>query len=246
MSRFYQWLGFALVAAASVTLIPAESHAQLLPPGDFRGKSLDQWGLDYTQWAVAVGLGGQSLPDTFDGVRFLPADFEDAGPTFSASLTIEQGTPLVASPFFVFGERYANGGADNPFDPVIGQILADATIRTTLNGTAVLEGVASAISDRLFGPTTFVAPIPYATPVNRGPGQDAVAAIFGLGLTTIFDGLPVGVHTLTNTYNSPNFFGSNSLTYTITVVPEPSALCGLAIAGVGATLTRRRVVGARR
>ncbi len=246
MSRFKRWTSVAVVAATSFLLVAAESRAQLVPPGDFRGKSLDQWGLDYTAWAVAIGLGGQTLPDTFDGVRFLPPDFEDAGPTFSASVTIEQGTPLVLLPVFAFGEMYAGGGFDDISNPLFDQVLPDVTIQTTLNGVVVLEGVASTFPERPFGRTAFPAPIPYAAPVDRGPGPDAVSAIWGLGVTTIFDGLPVGVHTLTNTYNSPNFFGSNSLTYTITVVPEPSALCGLAMAGVGATLTRRRVVGARR
>ncbi len=219
-----------LVLTASLTFVPATCRAQLVPPGDFQGKSLDQWGLDYTQWAIKTGLGGQTLPNIVDGARFLPPNF--GGGDFVASLTIQQGTPLVGSPFFVFGERYDDGSEDNPADPFIDTIFEETTIRTTYDGSVVLEGIANDLTDRKFGVTVFSAPIPYAVPQPRGPGLNSVAAIFGVGITTIFDMLPVGEHTIKNEFNS-TVFGASSFTYNITVVPEPATLILLGPVMVG-------------
>jgi hypothetical protein len=190
--------------------------AQIVPAGDFRGKSLDQWGLDYQQWGLKTGLGGQTLPDTVDGVRFLPPNL---GSEFVANLTIQQGTPLVFLPFNVFGEIYDNGTQDNPNDPVIDEIFETSTIRTTFNGNVVLEGLASEFPDRTFGVTVFDEPILYAQPQPRGFGLNSVTAIFGTGITAIFDMLPLGQHTIAHVYNSPFFGGTFTATYNITVAP---------------------------
>jgi hypothetical protein len=218
-----------LVLMASLMFAPANCRAQLLPPGDFQGKSLDEWGLDYEQWSIATGLGGQSLSDTVVGVRYLPHQF--AGD--SASLTIPQGTPLVGSPFFLFGERYDDESEDNPNDPILDTIFEQTTIRTTVDGSVVLEGFASQFPERTYGVTEFSQPIPYANPIPRGPGLNAVAAIFGVGITTIFDMLPVGDHTI-RVDVGPNVLGpGGSFTYNITVVPEPASLISVSIGAFG-------------
>jgi hypothetical protein len=241
MKMQHRRLGFSLlIFAASLAVVPA-ARAQLLPPGDYKGKSLDQWTLDWSMWAIATGLGGQTLPDTVDGVRYLPPNF--GGGDFVADLTIPQGTGLVVAPFFVFGEKYDNGTEDNPTDPVIGSIFEDATIQTTFDGTVLLEGAASDFPERTSDVTVFPEPILYDEPQPRGPGLNAVAAIFGVGIGTIYDMLPIGQHTIRNEYNSPNFFGGPfSFTYNINVVPEPCTLV-LIVLGV---ITAGRIVRIRR
>jgi hypothetical protein len=223
--------------------LPAKCGAQLLPPGDFNGKSLDQWGLDYIQWAIATGLGGQTLPDTVNGARYLPTDFGVGD--FAADVTIQQGTALVRSPFFVFGERYDDGTEDNPADPILDTIFEGTTVRAAFDGSVVLEGLASAFPERKFGVTVFPAPIPYANPVPRGPGLNAVAALFGVGITTIYDGLTLGEHTIRDEFNS-NFFGVRSFTYNITVVPEPATLTLLGTVTLAWIVCVRRRASPRR
>jgi hypothetical protein len=210
-----------LVLTAFLMSIPATCRAQLVPPGDFRGKSLDEWGLDYLQWSLKTVLGEQTLPDTFEGVRYLPPNF--GGGDFVADLTIDKATAVMSEPFAVFGEQYDNGTEDNPNDPFIDTIFDETTVRVTYDGSVVLEGIASDLSDRLFGVTVFPQPIPYAMPQPRGPGLNSTAAIFGIGIVTIFDMLPVGEHTIKNEFNS-SVFGASSYTYNITVIPEPCTL----------------------
>lgn len=208
-------------------LVPTTARAELLPPGDFNGTPQTELGLDWVQWAVATGLGGQSLPDTIDGIRYLPANF--GGGDFVTDLTIELGTPLIVSPFFVIGEQYDDGTADNPADPFIDTIFAETTIETTFDGSVILEGTTSDMLDRRFAVTVFSAPIPYADPQPRG-SINAVSSIFGTGLVTIFDDLPVGEHTIRNEFNS-TIFGAASYTYNVNVVPEPASVV---TAGIGA------------
>jgi hypothetical protein len=231
-----------LVLTALLTLAPAISRAQLVPPGDFRGKSLAQWSFDWTEWGLKTGLGGQTLPDTVDGVRYLPPNL---GSTFVTSLTIQQGTAVVFAPFVVFGENYDNGTSDNPADPVLNDIFADVTIQTMFDGATVLQGSGNAFPDRKYGPTSFAAPIVYIDPQPRGPGLNSVAAIFGLGIGAIFDPLPLGQHTIQNVYTSNFFGGTFSTTYNITVIPEPSTLCGLGISALCLLVARGRVRGVR-
>src|SRR5262249_25710922 len=152
----------------------------------------------------------------------------------------QHGTPLMASPFNVFGERYDDGTEDNPNDPVLDAIFQDTTIKTTYDGTVVLQGLASSFPDRKFGVTVFPTAIAYAAPHPRGPRLNSVAALFGTGIATIFDLLPQGQHTIKNEFNSPNFFGAASFTYNISVVPEPATLLLVGAGGMGLTIMTRR------
>jgi hypothetical protein len=233
-------LSLAVIVASSM-LLPATGIAQLLPPGDFKGKSLEEWGLDWTQWGIATVLGEQMLPDTVDGVRFLRPLIGGID-VVSQDLTIQQGTPLVGSSFFVFGERYDDGSEDDPvaLAPLVDQIFEETTIRTTVDGVVVLEGLASGFPDRMFGITVFAEPIPFAEPFPKD-GPDSVAAIWSVGVTTIFDGLAIGNHTIVNEFDS-SFFGQASFTYNIAAVPEPATgvLVGIAsLVGLGYTMRGR-------
>jgi hypothetical protein len=230
MKAQHRGLVISLLILSASMVAPAICRAQLLPPGDFNGKSLEEWTLDWSEWAIATGLGEQMLPDTVDGVKYLPPNF--GGGDFVTNLTVSRNTPLLVSPFFVFGERYDNGTEDNPNDPIIDQIMDDAMIRTTFDGNVLLEGQASDFPERTFGVTVFSEPIAYAEPQPRGPGVNAVAALFGIGIGTMYANLPLGEHTIRNVYTSPNFFGGPfSFTYNITVVPEPA---NLILVGIGA------------
>lgn len=237
MRSRYRPLALTFVSAALLLLAPAVCSAQLLPPGDFRGKSLNHWGYDFSVWAVATGLGGQPLPDTVDGVRYLPANY--GGGDFVADVSVPQGTPLVVAPFFVFGERYQDGSQDNPNDPIIDQVFAEAQIRTILNGNVLLDGSPNDYLDRKFGVTVLPSAIPYTAP---RPNNGVAATFIAGGVTTIYDGLSVGRHTIRNEFKSP-LLGQNTFatfTYNVTVVPEPSAACYLIGSLVGFAAVRRR------
>jgi hypothetical protein len=244
MTRQHRWFAFPLIVlSASWTLAPAPSRAQLVPPGVFRGKSLAQWSFDWSEWALRTGLGGQTLPDTVDGVRYLPPNL---GETFVTNLTISQGTAVAFSPFIVFGENYDIGGSDDPNDPILNDIFAGATFQTKFDGATVLEGATNAFPARMFGPTSFASPIAYATPQPRGPGVNSTAAIFVLGLGEIFDPLPLGQHTIQNTYTSNFFGGPYSATYNITVVPEPGGIAAGCMGVLCLVNARRRARSSRR
>ena len=115
-------------------------------------------------------------------------------------------------------------------------LFENATIRTTFDGSVVLEGLASDFPERKSSVRTFSEPIPYVEPQDRG-GINAVAAIFEQGIGAMFD-VPLGEHTIMNVYESTFFGGPFSATYNITVVPEPAGLsimiCG-SLALVGCT-----------
>ena len=196
----------------------------MLPPGDFNGKSLDEWTLDWGEWTIRTSLGGQTLPDTVDGVQYLPPNLVDGvvAEFFVADLTIQQGTRLVFSPYFVFGERYEDGSEDPVRAVDDFMLFENATIRTTFDGSVVLEGLASDFPERKSSVRTFSEPIPYVEPQDRG-GINAVAAIFKQGIGAMFD-VPLGEHTIMNVYSSTFFGGPFSATYNITVVPEPAGL----------------------
>jgi hypothetical protein len=240
MKTLHRSLFFFLMASASLLLFPAVCPAQLVPTGDFRGKSLSQWGFDYTVWAISSVMGGQTLPDVVDGVKYLPpyvGGFEFVG----GDVTIQQGTPVLLLPFFLNGERYDNGTEDNPADPIIEEIYKTTTIRLTFDGTVVLEGVTSEILDRKFGTRTYPSPITYTNPQPRGEGINSIAGTFSAGgITTIFDNLSLGQHTLVNEFDSKLFGLKESITYNINVVPEPSSLCGLVTSLIGLAMLRRR------
>jgi hypothetical protein len=250
--RFFVLL---VVLAAHLMLFPASGTGQLLPPGDFNGTSFQQWGLDYAVWAAPLSPPGvipldPSRQDTVNGVRYLPVDSSIRD--FTANLTIQQGTALFGSPFFVYGERYDDGHADNPADPLIDTIFDETTLRVTLNGMVLLEGTASSLAARQFGPTYFAEPIPYITPQQRGPdgsplgqGLFAIASAWTQGIGTMYTNLPRGEHTLRTEFTSEFFGGTYSNTYHISVVPESSTLIPVGIGALSflGCARRRRTTG---
>ena len=217
MKLQHRWLALALALSTLLVFVPAACRAQLLSPGDFNGQSLDEWTSDWGEWAIATGLAGQTLPDTVNDVRYLPPNF---GSSFVADVTITQGTAVVFSPYFVFGEKYDDGTEDLPGDIDGYMLFENATFQTTYDGNVVLEGLASAFPARKSSIRVYSPPLTYLTPQDRG-SHDAIAAIFGQGLGAMFE-VPHGEHEITNVYSSTFFGGPFSTTYNITVVPEPS------------------------
>jgi hypothetical protein len=226
--------------------LPNKCGAQLLPPGDFNGKSFQQWFLDYAQWAVPLSSPAGVIPfdpnrpNTFNGVRFLPVVDALSNRDFTTNLTIQDGTAIIGSPFFFYGERYDDGHEDNPDDPLIAQIFEQSTLRTTLDGVVVLEGTPGSLSNRRFGPSRLPELVAYTAPQQRGPdgsplgqGLFATASAWTTGIGTMFNNLSVGEHTLRNEYNSEFFGGAFSNTYHINVVPEPTGLALLGVSFVG-------------
>lgn len=192
-------------------LVPPQSHAF--------GKSFDEWNVLQTQFALATGLGGQTnVSNTVDGVRLLPGSFTDPEPVFHISL--RPGTPFVASPFFLFGERYDDGSADDPDElaPVLDEIFANAKIQIMLDGRVLLEGSGSELQNYLFGPTFLDQPVTYAEPQPRG-NVNAVQALWVTGIGAVFHPLPVGGHVLEYVVQS-DFVGNLDFTYFITVSPH--------------------------
>lgn len=160
------------------------------------------------------------------------------GIAFVADLTIQQGTAVVFSPYFVFGETYDAGSDDLPSDIADFMLFENATVQTSLDGSVVLDGLASEFPDRKSSIRVFSQPISYLQPIDRG-GKNAIGAIFEQGIGAMFE-LPVGEHTIMNVYSSNFFGGPFSATYNITVVPEPSSLLLLGIVGIGLPMMRRR------
>lgn len=217
-------LVLAVATAFAAAMVPLVAPGQdggspLLPPNaTFRGKSYDEWNLLNTQRTVATGLGGQVLPDTVQGVRLLPGEF--APGKFEFHIEVDAGTALVFPSFFVFGELYDDGTFDDPvaLAELVELIFATTTIETRVDGEVVLSGSGSELGDFLYGPTFFDEPIPYEEPQPRGPGLNAVAALWGTGIGSVYRPLPVGEHTLVSIVDSA-FFGQFEYTYHITVRP---------------------------
>ena len=207
---------FASLCVSLTLASPHSAHAGLVPAGDFQGKSLSDWGVDYSVWAFKFAFGVPPAPsDTIDGARALPPSFD--GGDFVTNLTIGEGTPIVGAPLFLGGHRYDDGTSDldiPDLDNVIHSIFEDISFTTTLDGVVVLEGKVTDFPDRLFGPSAVLDPVVYATPFPSGALELVVVA----GITTIFDDLAVGQHTIVNAYEG---FGTASYTYNITVVPVP-------------------------
>jgi hypothetical protein len=236
---------FALVALAAAWIFGAgSSRAQLLPPGDFNGKSFGQWGLNYAQWADATALGVPSFPDTVNGVRFLPIAIFPVT-ELTANVTVQPGTALFGAPFILFGERYDDGTEDDPvaLASLIDTFFAETTLRTTLDGMVVLEGTASSFTDRTFGVSVFPQPIPYNQPQPRGENLNAVASLWTKGIGTMFAPLSPGQHTLRFEFNTILGDDPFSTTLHITIVPEPSSIMVLGaavVAGLGTYRSSRR------
>jgi hypothetical protein len=234
-SQHLSSFGPMMVLAAALMSVAANCSAQLLPPGDFNGKTFQQWGLDFAEWGAPLTspefiLPDPSRQDTVNGVRYIPVAAFGVK-DFTTNLTIEPGTELFGSPFYFYGERYDDGHSDDPADPLIQTILDGATVRSTLDGVVLLEGTASSLSARQFGPSYFPEPIPYTMPQQRGPdgspfgqGLFAIASAWTMGIGTTYASLPRGEHTLLHEFNSEFFGGAYSNTYHISVVPEPATL----------------------
>jgi hypothetical protein len=233
-----------------VASAPALGAERLLPPkAKFRGKTLEEWAVLSGQWQVAEQYGDPTgLADNVQGVQFLPPT--GGGGEFNYNVTLPSGTPFVHTSFGLYGEIYDDGSMDDPVRdrPIIDMIYETATVKTILDGRVVLEGVVADLVDRQFGPVFFDEPVTYNEPQPRGPGLNAIAAHFHMGVSGIFAPLPVGTHTLENTIES-DFFGPTHSVFNIRVVPrgqiqavpEPSsiALASIALIGLAAFVRRR-------
>ena len=217
-----------LLAAFAMMSRPGPSWGQggtspLMPPQSHAfGKSLQEWSVLQAEYALRTGLGGASnLGNTVDGVRLLPGDFANSVAVFD--VTLAPGTPFVAVPFFLFGERYddPNVPADNPADlaPVLEQIFSTLDVQIVLDGRTLLKGTGAELKRFMFAPTALEAPVEYAQPQPRGPGLNGVAALWVTGFGAVYRPLPVGQHTLVYIVES-EFTGAFQFTYNITVTPK--------------------------
>jgi hypothetical protein len=192
-------------------MMPPESHAF--------GKSFEQWNVLWSRRVIESGLGGGTdLSDTVGRVRLLPGDTLSRLVEFH--VTLPPGTPFVAAPFFVFGETYDDPDVpdDNPQDPILAFIFETTEIQTMLDGRVLLDGSGTELERFMFGPVYFDEPIIYAEPQPRGPDLNSTAALFILGIGSVYRPLPVGQHTLVYTVHSL-FLGDFQFTYHITVSP---------------------------
>jgi hypothetical protein len=213
-------VGFVL----ATSLLPDAALAQrgaspLVPPwADFRGRSFAEWNFLCEEWTVATGLGGQVLPDTIDGMRLLPGRFSPG--QYEFHVQVKPGTGFVFPSFFLFGEEYDDGTADDPvaLADLIDLIYETTSIETRVDGKVVLQGLASELEDFQYGPDYFEEPIPYEQPQPRGPNLNAVSALWGLGIGSVYHPLPQGNHTIVSIVDSA-FFGRFEYTYHIHVKP---------------------------
>ena len=219
-NTFVLLLGIVLALGSDPAATQEEGTASpLVPPSArFRGRTFEEWNLLCEEFTVATGLGGKELPDTIDGVRLLPGEF--APGRYEFNVEVEGGTGLVFPSFFIFGELYDDGTFDDPaaLADLIDLIYETTTIETRVDGQVVLQGLASELEDFQYGPTFFDEPIFYEQPQPRGPDLNAVAALWGMGIGSIYRPLPVGEHTLVSIVDSA-FFGKFEYTYHITVTP---------------------------
>lgn len=240
MMRYFRNGGIAFVVLVSVGLSAARGgQPPLMPPGEPAfGKTYQEWGMLWTEWAVGTYLGGGSdIGQTVDGVFFLPGNFTPGDHEFH--ITLGADTPFVVAPFFIYGERYDHPDVrdDLPQDIVDLQLFETANILTVFDGETLLDGSGTELSAYMYGPTYFDDPIVYSDPQFRFMLDDqpvnALAALFTQGIATVYSPLSVGEHTLRNSVQSP-FFGNFEFTYHLTVVPEPGSLVmmGLGVGGL--------------
>jgi len=214
-------LGFASPVfpqpSAPSPLVAPQSHAF--------GKSFEEWSVLQAEYAIAAGLGAGPAPsDTVGRVRLFPTEFFVT--PRELHLTLSPGTPFVASPVFVFGERYEdpNVSDDDPIElaDLLEVVFATVKIQTVLDGQVLLDDTGTELAPFRFGPVFFDEPVVYAVPQPRGPGLNAIAALWGIGIGSVYRPLPVGEHTLVYdvrdliTSINPTF----TLTYHITVSPH--------------------------
>jgi hypothetical protein len=199
-------------------LMPPQSHAF--------GMSFEDWNVLWARRAIEVGLGGGTeLPNTVGKVRLLPTVIGKG--THEFQVTVRPGTAFVIAPFFVFGETYNDPAIpdDNPADPFIDEILETTDIQTVLDGRILLDGTGAELARFRFGPVAFDDAIVYVEPQFRfldpvtGDPISSTAALFVVGIGTVYHPLPVGKHTLVNVVHSA-VFGDFHFTYHITVSPK--------------------------
>jgi hypothetical protein len=223
-----------LAVLLGVVLAPVVSTGQggsspLVPPqSNAFGKSFEEWNVLQTQFATEFGLGAGPTPsNTVGRVRLFPAEFFDPKPVFD--IILPPGTPFVAAPVFVFGERYADMSEDDPdllHDFLFGLdppgVFAQVNIRTVLDGQVLLDGTGTALGRFQFGPVFFDEPIFYANPQPRPGSPNAIAALWVTGIGSVYNPLPVGEHTLV--YDVKDFIVAVNpdfqITYHITVSPQ--------------------------
>ena len=220
-----------MTAIIEIAVASATAGQPLPPQAKFRGKTVADWSLLQNEWAIATDLGQQTgLSDTVKGMRFLPQGF---GPgDFEFDVTVPPGTGIVSSPFFAFGELYADMTSDDPdaLAEVLNLIFSERTIEVRLDGDIVQSGTPEELSAYTYGPTFFDEPVFYDEPQDRGEGSPpAIAAIWTIGLGGVYHPLTPGEHTLVVESDGP-VFGANSFSYNIFVdtlgvstVPEPTA-----------------------
>lgn len=219
-----------LVALLGVVLVPAVSLGQggkspLVPPqSNAFGKSFEEWNVLQTEWAIKAGLGAGPIPsDTVGRVRLFPGEFFVTPREFD--ITLPPGTPFVAAPVYVFGERYDDPNVPDD-DPIalaefLEEVFATVEILTVLDDQVLLDGTGADLERFRFGPVFFDEPIVYAEPQPRD-GVNAVAALWVTGIGSVYRPLPVGEHTLVYTVRD-FLIGANrdfQITYHITVSPK--------------------------
>jgi hypothetical protein len=229
------WLALAVLLATvdlpeSIAAKPnPKPKPPLLPPNaNFRGNSLEEWNVLFTEQFVRTNLAGETgVPDTVKKVRFLPAAYVPDDYVFN--ITIPEGTGLVMPGMFIFGEIYEDSSMDDPnfifpdedwaYDPNLGSLAGmnivdylylTAYVQVKYNGKVLLSGVASDLDDYHFGPTYFDSPIVYQDTLPNG----AVAAAWCIGVGCVYTPLSKGNHTLeVSTVYDNIFFGYVEFNY---------------------------------
>ena len=203
-----------VVSVVTLLSIVTTTTAQQPLPADaaLRGKTLPEWSQLHNEWAIATDLGGATLPNTVDGMRFLPFGF--GGGDFEFDVSVAPGTGFVSAPWFAFGELYEDGSFDDPSDPfLIGLlefIFENRTVDVWLDGDLVQSGTVAELINYTYGPAFFDTPIFYSAP------GASVAALWSVGVGGVYHPMPAGEHTMVVFTDGP-IFGPTMMTYHITV-----------------------------